>query len=293
MTFVIQNTFLSKNDSVVTGSLQITSTISASHTGTASYVLTSSYSENSATSSYTSATTISTSSYTLYSVSSSIAATTSYVAGLYYGPNANIGYLSPNIHIGSPNNFAATTTGTTYNGIMLTPILINKPCTLTTMSIVGGAAGAVTASFGIYSNSNTTNLPEYLLTSGSLRTSTGGPAVFHISNFSTIPLNANTVYWVAFLPSTTGVVGGISNWRWLTATAPARYIAINPLLHARVSYNTASLSGLPNWAIRTGSNPTSAGPFLPSTCSQDTGSYSLPVSVALPCLLPILKVTYT
>lgn len=292
MTFIIQNTFLSKQNSVISGSLQILTSISASHSGTASYVLTSAYSENSAESLYTSATSIETSSYTLYSVSSSIAYTASSVTGLYYGPNSNIAVLSPNIHLGNPNFTQSVNTGVTYNGIMLTPILINKPCTLTTMSITGASGGNVTASLGLYSNSSTTNLPEYLLASGFIRTGTSlQPAVYNVNTFSPISLNVNTVYWVAFVTSA-NTLGGITNWRWFFSNNQASYFAINPLLYSRVSYNTASLTGLPVWAIRTGSSPTSAGPFLPLTASQDTGSYTLPVAASNPCILPVLRVTY-
>jgi hypothetical protein len=184
---------------------------------------------------------------------------------------------------------------------MLTPILINRPCTLTTMSITGGAFGAVTASFGIYSNSSTTNLPEYLLASGSLRTGTVvAPTVFHVSNFSPITLNANTVYWVAFMPTAT-TVGGVTNWRYFYTTNQLDYLSFNPLLYARLSTTTSSISNYPAWAIRSGSNPTSAGPFLPATASQNTGSYTLPAAAGTGgtavgggnvCILPVLKVTY-
>jgi hypothetical protein len=268
--------------------------------GTASYAVTTSYSLQSSTASYTTAVSINTSSYSITTISSSTTLTASAVTGLFYGPNSSIGYISSNIYIGAPNIFASLVTGTTFNGIMLSPILINKPCTLTTMSIVGGSGGTLTASLGIYSNSNTNNLPEFLIASGTLRTgAVTGPSTFHVSNFTPITLNANSVYWIAFLPNAT-TVGGISNWKWLYGSDGSTFYTLNPLLNTKLSYNTSSINGFPAWSIRTGSNPVAAGPYLPLTASQDTGSYSLPAASGTgtgggfgsACILPVLKVTY-
>lgn len=296
--FIINNGLISRDSSVITGSLNVTSGITASFFGTASYVITSSYSLSSATASYTVATSIASSSYALTTVSASIAQTASTVNGLFFGPTQNIGFLSPNIYIGSATNNGAIQSTGSYAGTLLTPIMINKPCTLVTMSIVGAASSNTTCSLGIYTNSTASNLPEYLLAEGILRSAAVGsgaaPVVFNVSNFTPIKLQANTVYWVAFLANATGA---FTRFIYMGANYAANVnnSIINPLLGNRISVSASVIA--PHWCIRSGSfNPiVGTAVSLAPTASQSTSSYSVPTvdtTPITPLYLPVLKVTY-
>jgi hypothetical protein len=286
--FIANSGLISKDNSIITGSLSITNGITGSLFGTASYVITSSYSLSSATASYTLATSIDSSSYSLTTVSASLASTASTVNGLYYGPTQNIGYLSPNTYLGScvaAGNFAVVNATTVFNGTFLTPILINKPCTLVTMSIVGGTSNNTTCSFGLYTNSTSSNLPEYLLAEGVLRSAAvTGPAIFNVSNFTPIKLQANTVYWIAFL---TNAPGGNTAFKFLNGTIGQNFMSINPLLGNMMSVSASNIV-YPHFCIRSGS----VGVGLAVTASKDTGSYGFMASATSICILPTLKVTY-
>lgn len=285
--FIVNNGLISRDSSVITGSLNVTGGITASFFGTASYVITSSYSLSSATASYTVATSIDSSSYALTTVSASLAQTASTVNGLFFGPTQNIGVLSPNMYIGSipstnGNNVVSATT--TYNGTFLTPIVINKPCTLVTMSIVGGASANTTCSFGLYTNSTSSNLPQFLLAEGILRTGAQtNPTVYNVSNFTPVKLQANTVYWVAFLTN-----GGVNtNFRFYRGLQGDSFTALNPLLGNMMSVSASNIV-FPHWCIRSGS----IGLSLAPTASQDTGSYGLMAASSSAAILPVLRVTY-
>jgi hypothetical protein len=285
--FVSENGIISKNNSVISGSLLVNRTITGSLFGTASYVNTSSYSLTSGNTLYTYATTADSASYSLTSVTAGLAQTTSFVNGLYYGPNSSIGYLSPNIYIGttpSVGGFNIVVTSS-YNGTFLTPILINKPCTLVTMSIAGGASNNTTCSIGLYSNSTTLNLPEYLLAEGTFRSSVlTTPRIFHTSNFTPVKLLANTVYWVAFL---TNAAGAFTAFRFLFDSTFVNLYSFNPLLGNRISTGAAGIIS-PHWCIRSGS----IGVGLAATASQATSSYGF-IALSQSCaVLPVLKVTY-
>lgn len=287
--FIANNGLISRDSSVITGSLNVTGGITASFFGTASYVVTSSYSLSSATASYTVATSIDSSSYALTTVSASLALTASTVNGLFFGPTQNIGVLSPNIYIGSPPNAVTIVATSSYNGTFLTPILINKPCTLVTMSIVGASANA-TCSFGLYSNSTSSNIPQFLLAEGILRIpATTTPTIYNVSNFTPIRLQANTVYWVAFLNN---AVGGSTAFRFFNAANSQNFISLNPLLGNTMSVSASNIV-YPNWCIRSGSIPVQGSVVaLAPTASQDTGSYSLMAASTQPAILPVLRVTY-
>ena len=287
--FIANNGLISRDSSIITGSLNVTGGITASFFGTASYVVTSSYSLLSATASYTAITSVASSSYALTTVSASIAQTASTVNGLFFEPTQGIGALSPNTYLGAPNTIQIIVTSS-VNGTLLTPIIINKPCTLVTMSIVGGTSNNTTCSFGLYSNSTSSNLPQFLLAEGILRSAAvTGPAVFNVSNFTPVKLQANTVYWVAFLSNATT----FTTFRYLFHGTTG-FISYNPLLGNMMSV-TASNIVAPHWCIRSGSIP---GPgeitALATTASQDTGSYGFVGSAIInnPVVLPVLRVTY-
>lgn len=287
--FIANNGLISKDSSIITGSLNVTGGITGSFFGTASYVITSSYSLSSATASYTVATSIDSSSYALTTVSASVALTSSTVNGLFFGPTQGIGALSPNTYLGAPNTIQIIATSS-INGTLLTPIIINKPCTLVTMSIVGGTSNNTTCSFGLYSNSTSSNLPQFLLAEGILRSAAvAGPAVFNVSNFTPVKLQANTVYWVAFLSNGTA----FTTFRYLYHGTNG-FLSYNPLLGNMMSVSASNVAA-PHWCIRSGSIP---GPgvitALATTASQDTGSYGFVGSVitSASVILPVLRVTY-
>ena len=290
--FTANNGLISRANSTITGSLNVTGGITGSFFGTASYVITSSYSLSSATASYTAVTSIDSSSYALTTVSASIASTASAVDGLFFGPTQNIGALSPNIYIGSPPNANNVVLTSSYNGTFLTPILINKPCTLVTMSIVGGATANTTCSFGLYSNSTSSNIPQFLLAEGVLRTgATTTPTIYNVNNFTPIKLQANTVYWVAFLTNG-GTAAGFTNFRFFSGANNQNFISVNPLLGNAMSVSASNIV-YPNWCIRSGSIPqVGSAIILAPTASQDTGSYSTMAAATQPAILPVLRVTY-
>jgi len=288
--FTANNGLISRDNSIITGSLNVTGGITGSFFGTASYVITSSYSLSSATASYTIANSIDSSSYALTTVSASNASTASVVNGLFFGPTQNIGALSPNIYIGSPpnaNNIVATSS---YNGTFLTPIIINKPCTLVTMSIVGGASNNTTCSFGLYTNSTSLNIPQFLLAEGILRTAaTTTPTVYNVSNFTPVALQANTVYWVAFL---TSAAGGNTSFRFFGALSGSNFMSLNPLLGNTMSVSSSNIV-YPNWCLRSGSIPPAGSTIaLAPTASQSTGSYGFINAFGQMAILPVLRVTY-
>jgi hypothetical protein len=195
------------------------------------------------------------------------------------------------MYIGSPPNANASVATASYNGALLAPILINKPCTLVTMSIVGGASNNTTCSFGLYSNSTSLNVPQFLLAEGILRTgATTTPTVYNVSNFTPVKLQANTVYWVAFL--TNGLTNGLSAFRFFSALSGSNFISLNPLLGNTMSVSASNVV-YPYWCIRSGSNPAVGSVVaLSPTASQDTGSYSLPVGFGQTAIMPTLRITY-
>lgn len=290
--FIANNGLISRDTSVITGSLNITGGITGSFFGTASNVLTASYTLQALTASYTAANLINSSSFSTTAVSASVALTASTVNGLFFGPTQNIGQLSPNIYLGSAISNNIVSTGS-YNGTLLTPIIINKPCTLVTMSIAGGGASTnTTCSFGLYTNSTSSNLPEFLLAQGTIRpASTSTPTVYSASNFTPVKLQANTVYWVAFLTNG-GSVSTFTNFRFLFGGAGQNFISYNPLLGYRTSVTTSVIVD-PYWCISSGSTPqVGTSVLLALTASQNSGSYANISANTSPAVLPVLRVTY-
>lgn len=300
--FSLNNGLISRDSSTITGSLNITGQITASHFGTASYVISSSYAFNSETASYTAATNISSASYATTVISSSITQTASIMLNPSYGPTPGIGVITPNIVIlnsivatGLAIPTASIGVGASLNGTLMFPFMVNKDCTLVTMSLFGAAQGTpTTCSIGIYSNSSTTSLPEYLLVTGSIRVATSNATVllYETSNFTPLKLLANNVYWVA---QTSTAAGAFYAWR------PAQFPAFtcpayNPLLGYAIAVSGSGSPtnfAYPLWCIRSGS----FGTTLAATASQATSSYFPPTgsyggNAGVQLVAPYLRVTY-
>jgi hypothetical protein len=294
--FIISNGLVSKDNSIITGSLRVTGQITASHFGTSSYVITSSYSLNSETATYTLATSIDSASYTTTALSSSVSDTASIMLNPSYGPTPGIGWISPNISLlqvleATPAQIASSSLS--LGGPLMFPFIVNRDCTLVTMSMLGGVANNTTCSLAIYSNS-TNNLPEYSLVRGTIRSASLNNTVglYHSTDFTPIKLYSNTVYWVAY---TSNAVGGFYNWRparWAVNTTPS----YNPLLGYALAVSGAGSPAnflYPMWCYRSGSSGTS----LALTASQSTSSYFPPsgsygVNSSVQLVSPYLRVTY-
>jgi hypothetical protein len=296
--FILNNGLISKNNSTITGSLNIVGQITASHFGTSSYVVTASYALNSDTASYTTTTSVLSASYATIATSASIAQTASIALNPSYGPTPGIGYITPNILMNNPflqtNGLIIATSSATLGGTLMFPFMINKDCTLVTMSLLGGTqSNNVTCSIGIYSNS-INSLPEYLIVSGTIKTGSANAValLYNSSDFTPTKLYANNIYWVA---QTSNAAGAFYSWRpaqFLFAVAPS----YNPLLGYSI---VTSGSGAPQnflypmWCIRSGSFSAT----LATTASQSTSSYFPPSgsyggNIGVQLTAPYLKVTY-
>ena len=284
--FVARNGLISNNNSIITGSLNISGSITGGFFGTSSYVLSSSYALNVDTASFTTST-ITSASYASSSTSASYATTASITLNPAYAPTPGIGYISPTIYFGAPE-VSGTVAAATFGGLLLSPVLINRNCSLTTMSVVGSLnAATMTCSFALYSNSTSSNLPEYLLFSGSFSSSAAGTAsIYNVNVSPTLSLQSDTVYWVGFV--------GSANFRWYYGQNVFNINSYTPLLGFRLSTSTANQNTSPNF-IRTGSTYNAAGGAffaLPATASQVTSSYvysGAPLSIPI---MPVLRVTY-
>lgn len=295
--FEANNGLISKDNSTITGSIIVTGQITASHFGTSSFVNTASYSLQSDITANTSATSIDSASYATTVVSASVAITASTMLNPSYGPTPGIGYISPNI--GMLSGFGAATTiaqaNASIGGPLMFPFIVNKDCTLVTMSMLGGVGNNATASVGLYSNS-TNSLPEYLLALGTIRSASlnNNIGLYHATDFTPIKLYANNVYWVAF---TSNVLGGFYTWR--PAGWPANTCnSYNPLLGYAITVSGSGALAIfanPMWCLKSGSG----GTTLATTASQSTSSYSPPSgaygvfgNVNSPVAAPYLRVTY-
>lgn len=296
--FDLNSGLISKATSTITGSLIVSGQITASHFGTSSYVVTASYANNSGVTSYTLATSISSASYATTAISASVSLTASIMLNPSYGPTPGIGWISPNISMLSAlagTTYLYSTSSANLGGTLLFPFMVNKDCTLVTMSVLGGVSNNTTCSLGIYSNSLTTSLPEYLLVTGSIRVTAANTAVlvYNASNFTPLKMFANTVYWVA---QTSNAL--VANYAFRPAilasnTAPS----YNPLLgYALVASGSGSPANFmyPMWCLRSGSFTTTFAP----TASQLTTSYFPPTGAWGPfgfinqITAPYLRVTY-
>lgn len=295
--FILNNGLISKDNSIITGSIIVTGQITASHFGTSSFVTTASYSLKSDITANTSATIIDSASYATTVVSASVAITASTMLNPSYGPTPGIGYISPNIGMLSAlsTTYLIAQANASLGGPLMFPFMVNKDCTLVTMSMLGGVSNNATASVGVYSNS-TNGLPEYLLALGTIRSASLNTNIglYHATNFTPIKLYANNVYWAAF---TSNVISGFYTWRpaqWPLNTCNS----YNPLLgYAVVVSGSGTLANFmyPMWCLKSGSG----GTTLATTASQSTSSYSppsgaygAPGNVTAPLAAPYFRVTY-
>jgi len=279
------NQLIAKDNSVISGSLSVSGSILGLNFISASNVVTSSYVLNALTASYTTLTTVSTSSFSTFAVTSSVASTASFALGPVYAPTQGIGYLSPNYYMGTADTFVNNAT-IYYPGVLYSPIVITRTCTVTTMSIVGGnnAAAAITTRAALYSNSTSSFLPQFLLgqASASVPVNSGLIQVIHMPLVTPIVLQANTVYWISFASPTNFkiVVGSVSSGH-------ANFSSINPLLGPMYSTRNAQFIG--NNLIASGS---SLGATFLATSSQTITDYRAQPNEQYPVLMPVLKVTY-
>jgi hypothetical protein len=286
---------ISKESSVITGSLIVLSGITGSFFGSASYADSSSYSFNSGTASYTDIVTVPTSSFANTATTSSIALTASFASGPQYAPTPSIGLISPTIYFGTPTS-NINPTAIQYGGIHFSPVTITKNCTAVTMScVMANQLGApATVRYAIYSNSTSSFLPEFLLGQCSSSIINTATAIINNANFSSpISLSANTIYWVAFAP-----FNGI---RFLGDVFTYNFQTYNPLLQQRYLLQplpvvtSLTYPFLGNNVIRSGS---AFGLTFPATASQNSNTYTLiqSGSVSVPAVpgyvAPFIRVTY-
>jgi hypothetical protein len=279
------NQLISKDNSIISGSLLVSGSILGLNYISASNVLTSSYVLNATTASYTTTISIPTSSYTTFAVTSSISSTASFAQGPIYAPTVGIGYLSPNYYMGIADTFTNNAT-IYYPGVLYSPILITRTCTLTTMSIVGGnnGAAAITIRSAIYSQSTSSFLPQNLLAqaSASVPVNSGLIQVANMPLITPITLQAGNIYWVAFASPT--------NWKIVvgsTNSGHANFSSANPLLGPM--YSTVNAQFISNNLIASGSN---LGATFLATSSQNITNYRAQPNQQYPVLMPVLKVTY-
>jgi hypothetical protein len=277
------NSIISKNNSIISGSLSISGSIDGLYSISASYVTTSSYVVNAETASYTTIDSIPTSSYSIFAISSSISNTASIAQGPVYAPTQGIGYVSPNFYMGTANAIVTATT-VNYPGVLYSPFIATRTYTATTMSIVGtSAAGTIISRGAIYSNQGaSTSLPQYLLSqvSASVPVNSSTLQVIHMPLVTPITLQANNVYWIAFAPP--------SNYRFAYGSATAFMTTANPLLGPLYSLITNGTFNFTN-LISSGS---ALGATFVTTASQAIADYRLSPAQQLPIILPVLKVTY-
>lgn len=289
--FAAQHGIISRADSIVSGGLAISQSIIGLYEISASYVYTASYTINSNVGVYLTGNSAETASYSITANSSSIVNTSSTVTGLRYGPTSGIGIISPNYNVGSAfvGNFATLTAAAGPSGIMYIPFIVNKTCTLTTMSIAGGSTATVTVHFGIYSHSTSSMLPQYLLASGSSTFNNAGPIYIDAIPNKSVTLEAGNVYWAAF--------SGATSFKWVYSLNNYSFQNYNPILQVITSTTTGSRLFPPSY-IRSGSV---YGLILPDTASQISTqyNYSSPLAAGTTStnavytvLLPVLKIKY-
>lgn len=277
------NSIISKDNSIISGSLSISGSILGLNFISASNVVTSSYVLNADTASYTTLTIVSTSSYSTFAVTSSISSTASFALGPIYAPTQGIGYVSPNFYMGTANQITTATT-VNYPGVLYSPFIATRTYTATTMSIVGtSAAGTIIVRSAIYSNANASiSLPQYLLAqaSASVPVNASVLQVIHMPLVTPITLHANNVYWLAFAAPT--------NYRFANGSLTAFLTTTNPILGPLYSLVTTGTFNFTN-LISSGS---SLNATFPNTSSQNIVDYRLSPAQQIPIILPVLKVTY-
>jgi len=283
--FVARNGFISKQDSVVTGSISATAGVYGSITS-ASYSVTASYGNSVLTASYV-ASAIS-SSYSLFAVTSSNTVTASVYALPSYAPTVGLNtYISPYIcWTETTGAFLSQAVG--LDNIVVTPVLINKSCNLAAvgLSFASTSSGvATTASLGLYRD-NGAMLPSTLIQSlGNISTTSSTLQYIEIMPNPSISLDAKNIYWLAFVGDNALRVGIPSHNNML----------LNPLLGVDVSASFPaagqyiSYKNISNYMTRSaGSSIT-----MPSSLGQLTAGYTVySYNSASSYIGPIINVTY-
>jgi hypothetical protein len=285
--FVARNGFISKNDSVITGSLIVTNGLYG-NTNTASYAVSSSVSINAATASYV--VSVISSSYTSYAETASYSQTASVYAKPSYSPTPGIGYISPSLCFSEVTGAYMSTVG--LDNIILSPFLTHKDCTIATigLSFASTSSGVTTtAKIGIYTDSGNM-LPKDLLNNQSFGviTTTSSSMQYLESDpplLTTFNLNAKTIYWIA-------VVGDNALRLPVPTINNGMY---NPLLGVDITGsgtafpNLIGVKNITNYVYPSGGAITT----LPSSLPQTPASYTVNSRASQSMyVLPILNVTY-
>lgn len=288
--FVTRNGFISKNDSVITGSLTTTLGITGSLLS-ASYSVTASYSVNTLTSSFV-VSAIS-SSYAVNAGTASYVPTASAWQKPSYAPTQTIGYITPQLAFGEITGSLGVRPGA--NNILTTPFIVHRDCTLNGIYISYWSSGSgvpTTASLGIYSDNGST-LPQTLLHTGIVARTTSSSIQHELiapNPLTPLQLKAKNIYWVAIVGDD-GLVLPI-----ITGTIPN--LLYNPILGVNLTASAAVAGFIP--AIRNitsyGFVSASAGNpaiGLPATLPQTASLYTVnSYTTQSNFILPLISVTY-
>jgi hypothetical protein len=277
--FVTRNGFISKNNSVVSGSISATLGITGSVLS-ASYSVTAAYSINTATASFVQSAI--SASYTLSSETASFAVTAAVRLLPEYAPTVGLQtYIGPYLCASETSaSFLSTAVG--LDNIVVTPILINRDCLLTgvAVSIASTASGVpTTASLGIYTD-NGSMLPNSLITNLLPVSTTSASAQYKEVGGNNIPLKAKNIYWIA-----------ISGDNALRLPIPSfNNTLLNPLLGYQLSGSGfTAVRNISNYVTQSAGSSIS----LPNTLSQDASTYTVTSFLSASSYIgPILNVTY-
>ena len=285
--FVTRNGFISKNNSVVSGSVLASAGVYGNITS-ASYSVTASYSNLAATASYVFSAI--SSSYSSYAVTSSVTTTASRYVKPSYAPTTGLQfntYISP-YYCWSETTGSSLSTAVGLDTIYVTPILINKSCNLSKigLSIASTSSGvATTVNLGIYRD-NGAMLPSTLIQSlGNISTTSASLQFIETSPNPSMSLDAKTIYWLAF-----------SGDNALRVAIPSHdNVLLNPLLGIEITSSLPvagqyiTYKNISNYSTQSiGSNIT-----LPSSLGQDVTTYRVySYNSASSYIGPIINVIY-
>jgi hypothetical protein len=291
--FVTRNGFISKNNSVITGSLTATlgitgSVLSASYSNTASYTI------SSLTASYV-VSAIS-ASYSTFAATTSFATSASAALKVSYDTSAritdSIGYLYPNWCMTAVSGTFSSVPG--QDNILLTPLLIRENCYLSSSIVTFASTSSnnnANVRIGVYSDNGST-LPNTLLCDFGIVGTTS--ASFQNKELlvpgaagTTIPLKAKTVYWISVvceagvrLPVPYWVNGLYNPILQVELSASAAVAGLFPFIKNIGSYGIVSASSVTNG--------------MPSALPQTITSYTVnSYQTSSLYIGPLIKVIYT
>jgi len=291
--FIARNGFISKDNSVVSGSISATLGITGSVLS-ASYSVTAAYSINTATASFVQSAI--SASYSLRSETASFAVTAAAWSLPSYNPTVGLAYIATQQCFGEVTQSFGSRPG--INNILCSPFIVHKDCQLENVIVTlcsSGSGIATTCSIGIYSDAGNMLPKDRLQSLGTV--STNSSSLFQhltLTPNPKLPLKAKTIYWLAIvgddglvLPVPTGSYASTyPNQLWnpllgveLTASLPVS--GLYPIIKNISSYGFVSGSA---------GNPAIGLPLqLPQTFSQYTiNSYSQQFSY----ILPLIGVSY-